>query len=333
MNENKEEIIQEMETTNLDSIGQKKKITLKQKEEIAKAAYKSWFRIKPGHKQIKDQWWALYYRKVLPEYHCRDNHLGRKVNQWIEEDLKALGIENKHEVDEEEAAVPPIKKKKPNSSKEGTMPAYMNVELIHPPPVTVNDLENANHVILATHCVNGDIDWTTDSIEEDIIWFRENRQKLMDAIPLVSGKPRSPDKKNKVTPKKTKLDEFQGQFVANPSWVKADLFRSRDAYVLKVDLPGVSPTNDFSVQTNDLNKVAIKGERKNDSDNQNLKQTVLSSQRPHGPFSIDVVLPNNVDLSKTEQTFQHGVLTVKCPFKPSQWRNLGEDLVELSEEM
>lgn len=37
---------------------------LKLREDIARAAYKVWFRIKPGHREIKDQWWALYYKKV-----------------------------------------------------------------------------------------------------------------------------------------------------------------------------------------------------------------------------------------------------------------------------
>jgi hypothetical protein len=39
---------------------------------------------------VKDKWWALYYRKLLPQYHLRDNYLGRKINQWIEEDLEPL---------------------------------------------------------------------------------------------------------------------------------------------------------------------------------------------------------------------------------------------------
>jgi hypothetical protein len=49
-------------------------------------------RVKPGHKEVKDKWWALYYRKLLPQYHLRDNYLGRKINQWIEEDLEPLKV-------------------------------------------------------------------------------------------------------------------------------------------------------------------------------------------------------------------------------------------------
>lgn len=48
--------------------------------------------MKPGHKEVKDKWWALYYRKLLPQYHLRDNYLGRKINQWIEEDLEPLKV-------------------------------------------------------------------------------------------------------------------------------------------------------------------------------------------------------------------------------------------------
>ena len=33
--------------------------SLKIREDIARAAYKTWFQIKPNHKEVKDQWWAL----------------------------------------------------------------------------------------------------------------------------------------------------------------------------------------------------------------------------------------------------------------------------------
>ncbi len=73
-----------------DAINGQQHVSLKEREDIAKCAYKTWFRIKPGHKEIKDKWWALYYRKIHPQFHLRDNHLGRKINGWIEEDLEVI---------------------------------------------------------------------------------------------------------------------------------------------------------------------------------------------------------------------------------------------------
>jgi hypothetical protein len=46
-------------------------VGLKEREAIAKAAYKTWFKIKPGNKEIKDKWWALYYKKLIPKYQLR----------------------------------------------------------------------------------------------------------------------------------------------------------------------------------------------------------------------------------------------------------------------
>jgi hypothetical protein len=102
----------------------------------------------------------------------RDNHLGRQINQWIEEDLRAIekqhqqmlansddgshhninlpaelslhdtdphlaaekliSMETAREVSHHMSHTTPHKKRKPNSSKEGTVPAYVNVELVHP---------------------------------------------------------------------------------------------------------------------------------------------------------------------------------------------------------
>lgn len=104
-------------------------VGLKEREEIAKAAFKTWFKIKPGNKEIKDKWWALYYRKVIPKYFLRDNHLGRQINAWIAEELQLL---NHSTNTSKETETTESKKRKVNSSKEGTLPAYLNVELVHP---------------------------------------------------------------------------------------------------------------------------------------------------------------------------------------------------------
>lgn len=116
---------------------------------------------------MKEKWWALYYRKLQTKYHLRDNYLGRKINQWIERDLEPLkaaqpelfvqsaqgkpGRKPKIRVHPDGALASPLlfllilprnplrtgtpmKRRKPNSSKEGAMPAYSNVEMVQPAP-------------------------------------------------------------------------------------------------------------------------------------------------------------------------------------------------------
>lgn len=120
-------------------------VGIKEREMIAKAAFKTWFRIKPGNKEIKDRWWALYYKKILPKYQLRDNHLGRQINSWIEEEMRSLeqeGVPHFQQVSmlhsqlslEDHSEPVGRKRKKLNSAKEGTVPAYLNVELVHPAP-------------------------------------------------------------------------------------------------------------------------------------------------------------------------------------------------------
>lgn len=81
------------------------------------------------------------------------------------------------------------KKRKAMSSKEGILPAYINVELVHPPKYDPSDLNlDPNIQLLMKYCEGNDLDWSRESLEEDVHWFRDNREKLMNAIPLVNGK-------------------------------------------------------------------------------------------------------------------------------------------------
>lgn len=145
------------------SSGYKLVVGLKEREDIARAAFRTWFRIKPGNKEVKDRWWALYYRKILPKYQLRDNHLGRQINSWIEEELRALEsqADSLHLADsvvsddgvltgeillDDRTLERATKKHKANSAKDGTSPAYLNVELVHPPPTIqkISKLEKNN---------------------------------------------------------------------------------------------------------------------------------------------------------------------------------------------
>jgi len=297
-------------------------LSLRQKEEVAKAAYKTWLIIKPGNKEIKDHWWALYYKKLLPKYHLRDNYLGKLVNEWIQEDMKALTPQEPATSTSEESPVP--KKRKANSVKDGSQPAYLNIMLVHPMKHTESNDPNA--VKVASCCVNSDIEWTAASLEQDVEWFRSNRQSIMSAVPPVrSSKPRQKRRTFRTTPVNpteptaplpahtTSSDNLEVLIYCNPSYIPHDLYRSSDAYLFYADLPGVVPGRDYVVQTDDVMKVIIKGERRRDPDKAAANFSSIIQQRVFGTFYVEITLPQIVDLAKTEHFYLHGVLSVKIP--------------------
>ena len=74
------------------------------------------------------------------------------------------------------------------------MPAYNNVILVHPAKLTETNSINMNYIYKLEAYCNGDIDWTKETLEEDIEWFRLNRVKIMDAIPPVNTKKKNRSK-------------------------------------------------------------------------------------------------------------------------------------------
>ena len=123
------------------------------------------------------------------------------------------------------------------------------------------------------------------------------------------------------------------QIYCNPTSIPYDLYRSPDAYYLVVDLPGVVPNREFFVQTDDIGKIYVKGERRFDLMIPHGME--LSRQRHFGHFIIELTLPQSVEFGKTEQTFSNGVLTVRCPLKENSyfrngWRAITEEMVDLA---
>jgi len=222
-----------------------------------------------------------------------------------------------------------VKKRKPNSSKEGTFPAYLNVELIHPSPGLIKMSKLDTPLVegsseywaqkLSQHCVDGRIDFDELVLEQDMLWFRENRNQIMESIPSLSG--RKPNVKVK-SKKHLKRDELNQSIGSPPSndWIKTDMYQLENCIIVKVDLPSLIPQQDFHVQCYG-NRVLVKGERKVDHGEGFV---LLQSQRPHGKFEVAFDLPVTADMTNSEQTFCNGVLSIKFPLKDkvATWRTL-----------
>jgi HSP20 family protein len=94
------------------------------------------------------------------------------------------------------------------------------------------------------------------------------------------------------------------------SWLPAvDVFDTKDAVVLKAELPGMDP-DDIEIEVED-NVLTIKGERK-------FEETVDEEryyrvERRFGSFQRDLALPQGVKPEDIAAGYEDGILTVTVP--------------------
>ena len=104
---------------------------------------------------------------------------------------------------------------------------------------------------------------------------------------------------------------FPGEPMANGTWVPAvDIFETADKTVtVKIELPGMK-REDIKV-TFENNTLTVEGERP--FVNAGESETYHRVERGYGAFSRRFTLPNSIDASKVEATYQDGVLAVTLP--------------------
>jgi len=92
-----------------------------------------------------------------------------------------------------------------------------------------------------------------------------------------------------------------------PTAMPMDAWRDGEEFVIEFDLPGVDPSAvDLNVESNVL---TITVERPPlDADRE-----VLAAERPRGVFSRQLVLGDNLDVSRVQAAYQAGVLTLRIP--------------------
>lgn len=94
----------------------------------------------------------------------------------------------------------------------------------------------------------------------------------------------------------------------------ADVVETDTGFEVKVDLPGHDPKS-IQVQL-DRETLTLSSERK--AEQRTEKDNVLRVERAHGSFTRSFVLPKNVDASKIEAKYDHGVLSVFIPKKEEE---------------
>ncbi|SRR5579871_3414911 len=88
-----------------------------------------------------------------------------------------------------------------------------------------------------------------------------------------------------------------------------DAFRNGDTFLLQFDLPGVDQKSiDLTVDNNTL---VVKAERAVPPLSEGVE--ALVAERPHGTFTRQVFLGDNLDTTRIEAEYEGGVLTLTIP--------------------
>jgi HSP20 family protein len=98
-----------------------------------------------------------------------------------------------------------------------------------------------------------------------------------------------------------------------PAWVPSlDAFENEQAYVVQLDLPGVTP-EDVDI-TFERNTLTVRGARGRAFQSQGNGETrVFFAEREWGTFSRSLRFPYHIEGEKIEATFVNGVLTLTIP--------------------
>jgi HSP20 family protein len=106
------------------------------------------------------------------------------------------------------------------------------------------------------------------------------------------------------------LEPRLGGFEMVGEWMpKLDLSETKDAYVAKLEVPGVEP-KEINVSIRD-GLLVMTGEKTREEEEKNEK--FYRTERAWGAFTRTIPLPGPVDTEKTTAAFKDGVLTVMLP--------------------
>lgn len=93
-------------------------------------------------------------------------------------------------------------------------------------------------------------------------------------------------------------------------WPAADVYRDGEDLVVRLDLPGVDPADDVTVEL-EGRRLVVRGERKDQRDSEARGRRI--SEVRFGSFRRVVTLPRAVDGDAVRASYDAGVLTVTVP--------------------
>ena len=122
---------------------------------------------------------------------------------------------------------------------------------------------------------------------------------------------------------KREMERFFDRF-AEPMWgpfegmagdwaPKLDMSETKDAFVVRAEIPGVDPKEIEIGLTGDM--LTMKGEKEKETEK--TEERYHRVERTYGAFLRSVRLPMAVDGSKVAATFKNGLLVVTLPKTPA----------------
>jgi HSP20 family protein len=96
--------------------------------------------------------------------------------------------------------------------------------------------------------------------------------------------------------------------IARPTAMPMDAYRSGDAFLVLLDLPGVAA--DSIELTVEQNVLTVHATRTRPEDG---KAEMLAAERPHGTFSRQLFLGDTLDTDNIGANYSDGVLTLRIP--------------------
>jgi HSP20 family protein len=109
------------------------------------------------------------------------------------------------------------------------------------------------------------------------------------------------------------LEPTWDTFEATGEWMpKLDVTETKDAVVVKAEVPGVEPKELQVTVQGDI--LVIKGEKEETKEEKD--ERVHRMERSYGAFTRAVRLPTPVNAEKVDASFKNGVLTITLPKTP-----------------
>jgi HSP20 family protein len=106
------------------------------------------------------------------------------------------------------------------------------------------------------------------------------------------------------------FSDFDGEGNSVASWSpRADVSENNEAYVIKVELPGVNK-NDVKITLCE-NVLTIKGEKKQEKEEKD--HNFHRIERSYGSFERSFSLPSGVKGDKIDAAYRDGILTITLP--------------------
>lgn len=107
------------------------------------------------------------------------------------------------------------------------------------------------------------------------------------------------------------MTESQGSQFAEVLNAAMDVAETEKAFVVKLDLPGVS-ADEVDIQI-DNNTLTIRGQRSEENDEKDEAKHFHRVERTSGSFTRSVVLPSTINEDETVAECKDGVLTITAP--------------------